>query len=138
MFVLAKGRRLYNLHKMCYNIYMLLICKGCNNCYFRSFTSKEEITMLKTKATTFQEKLYNQDRFFFWFDAQWKLVKIYDRDYETDHFVSTEGFEQVFAEAISKLTIPAISELEARVIEPVFKKICDDVITNRAKNPYAS
>lgn len=94
--------------------------------------------MLKTKATTLQEKLYNQDRFFFWFDAQWMLVKIYDRDYETDYFASTEGFEQVFTEAVSKLTIPAISELEARVREPELKKICDEVITNRAKNPYAS
>lgn len=85
------------------------------------------------QLSAIQEKAYNQERFFFWFDTNYKLVKVYDRKYCVDHLVGTKGFNEIFREAVSKLHIPAILELKGRVIESNLKRICDETVFKKAQ-----
>ena len=46
----------------------------------------------------------NDERFFFWFDSQGRLTKIYDRKYEKDYFRSDEElFDIIFDVVISQI-----------------------------------
>lgn len=85
------------------------------------------------KTSFIEEKAYNQDRFFFWFGTNYKLVKVFDRKYCVDHKVGSESFDEAFKEAVSKLSIAAIMELKGRVVETRFKKICDDSVLKKAQ-----
>lgn len=85
------------------------------------------------KTSFIEEKAYNQDRFFFWFGTDYKLVKVFDRKYCVDHKVGSESFDEVFKEAVSKLSIAAVMELKGRLVETDLKKVCDDIVLRKAQ-----
>ena len=81
---------------------------------------------------------FNKGRFFFWFGLDRELVKFYDRKYEKDYFVSEDGFPEIFEVAVNQLEISQVLELEARLIEPEYKQIANQVIASKAVEKAAA
>ena len=81
---------------------------------------------------------FNEGRFFFWFGLNRELEKFYDRKYGVDHFASKEGFPEIFEVAVNQLEISQVLELEARLIEPEYKQIANQVIASKAAEKAAA
>ena len=85
-----------------------------------------------------QEKSYNIGELFFWFDETGKINKIYDRQREKDHFHNNEIFPDIFKAAAEKLEIFQLRDLKARLVEPDYQKICNDILVEKINSKLAA
>lgn len=64
-----------------------------------------------------------EERFFFWFNEDSQLMKIYDRKYEKDYDRYHPAFLQVFKVVITKLSSERCNELFPKLSDATLKRL---------------